>query len=159
MYKKCFVAWSIVFVFVFLGCASQKTVSEINNYPSEEHKSIYEYLQESKESFNQRLSFDASNYTKNAKVMTQYNDEKITVSPEKLEKIWPEKIKTYKKHEFKIRSIRVKNISIQDDTAKLKTKRTYYSSRWNKFYNYSIEKVLKNVDGEWKIHRLTYQEI
>ena len=143
----------VALLFFVTSCASQKTVSDIEKFDSPEHKKIYEYLLKTKKNFNERKAFDPSRLTENAKIMTEYQDEKIVATPKKLQEIWPQKINTYKKHEFKIRSIKVEKISIQGNMAQLKTKRTYYSSRWNEFYHYRISKKLKKIDGEWKLHR------
>ena len=159
MRKICYTVLCLVLVFLLIGCASQKNISDVKSFESEEHKAIYNILEKNKEKFNNREMIDTSDFTEDAVIMTQYNDEKIKASPKKLKEIWPKKLDTFKKHKFKIRSINVQDISIQGDTAEVKSLRTCYSRRWNKFYKYRFKKTYKKVNGEWKLHSSKYEEI
>jgi hypothetical protein len=141
------------------GCASKNDISNITEFKSKDQKKIYEKLEKSRKYYNERRDLQLSGFTENAQLMTRHNNEIKMVSPEELKEIWPERIKTFKKHQLKLNTIEVKNLNIENNIAQLTTKRTYYSRRWNEYYNYEFEKVYKKVDGEWKLHNLKFEEI
>ena len=146
-------------VLLMIGCAASNDISNVTEYQSQDHKQIYTQLKKERENFNKRKKVSLENFTDNAEIMVKYNDGKIIASPQKLKEIWPDKIDTFNKHKLILRTIEVENLKIQNDKAKVKTKRTYYSKRWSEYYNFKIYKVYKKVDGEWKLHKSNFQEI
>jgi hypothetical protein len=156
-------AWILIAVFammlIFCACGTKEDISNVTKYKSPDHKAIYTKLEKSREAFNKRKDMDLSSFTDNARIMTRKGEEKIVVSPEELVKHWPNRIEVFKKHKLFLRTIEVKDLQIKGDTAYLTSTRTYYSRRWNKYTDIRFNKTYKKVDGEWKLHKLTFKEL
>ena len=159
MYKIFNIAVIFCLMLFVLGCVHQNDISNVNEFKSSKHEKIYTMLKEERKIFNETYGseFDISRYTKNAKIMTHYNNEDIIVSPQKLKEIWPEKVDNYKQMQIKIRTIEVEDINIEKNTAYVQLKNTYYFGRWNKFIKFRENRVYKNINGEWKFHKSKYK--
>lgn len=152
MRKLIATACTILFSLIFLGCTAPERVSLVEEYESADHKAIYEFLEASKKRYNQHKGIDLSRLTENARINTQYHDEDAFLSPQKLEKAWPERISILKSHKFHMKGIEVKSISIDGDTANVRTQRTLVD-RWKTVNEYTYKQVFKKRNGEWKLHR------
>lgn len=72
--------------------------------------------------------------------------------PPKAKKNWPEKIAVLQSHEFRMKSIEVEDLSLDGNKARVQTKRTLVSDRWDTVHKYTFREVSKKRDGEWKLH-------
>ena len=145
-------ACAVIVSLLFLGCTAPERVAQVEDYKSADHKAIYQLLEANKERVNQRKGIDLSRMTEDARIKTQYHDKDAFLSPQKLQKAWPEKIAVLQSHEFRMKSIEVEDLSIDGDKARVKTKRTLVSDRWKTVREYTFREVYKKRDGEWKLH-------
>ena len=138
---------------ILIGCTVSQRVSRVEEHQSSDHKAIYDFLAESKQRYNQRKEMDPSRLTQEARINTQFQEEDVFLSPRELQKTWPSKKHIIQSHAFRLKSIKVKNISINGDTARVRSRRTLVSKRWNTRHKYTFHEVFKKRDGVWKLHR------
>lgn len=137
-------ACAFMVTLVLIGCTASRQVSRVEEHQSEDHKAIFNYLAESKRRYNQRKRIDLSRLTEKARINTQYHEKDAFLSPQKLQKVWPNRNEIIQSHEFRMQSIEVENISINGNTARVQTQRTLVSERWDTLHKYTFAKSSRN---------------
>ena len=154
--KKAFAAACLAGL-ILVGCTASQRISRIKEHQSPDHKAIHDFLAENKKRYNRREMIDPSRLTREARINTQYHEEDDFLSPRQIQKAWPSKKDVIRSHAFRLQSIEVESISVTKDTARVQTRRTLVSKRWNTRHRYTFSEVYKKRNGVWKLHRCRTQ--